>query len=115
MKELEKVLLLEVLKETKTRTELCVLFNLKDCNMRDKVREIALEYPIISHSKKKGYRLCNTDELLKTQDQNQINKEILELEHTINEINSRIVELVKRKRPLLKALKKLKGEAGEEL
>ncbi len=110
MKNNEKELLIELLQNQTTRTELCVLLKTNDCSARDRVREISLEQPIISHSKAKGYRICNVEKLKFKNNHDEIKNEILELEHTINEINSRIRELAKRRIPILKALKELKEQ-----
>lgn len=104
-----KELLLEKLLEGKqTKQELSILYNTTDRYIRMKVEEISKEYPVISHSKAKGYRISNVDQLLQENNTNHINSEIEELECCINEINSRIKELHKRKMPLLMALQKLK-------
>ena len=104
-----KELLLEKLLEGKqTKQELSILYNTSDRYIRMKVEEISKEYPVISHSKAKGYRISNVDQLLQENNTNHINSEIEEIELCINEINSRIKELHKRKMPLLMALQKLK-------
>lgn len=104
-----KELLLEKLLEGKqTKQELSILYNTSDRYIRMKVEEISKEYPVISHSKAKGYRISDVDKLLEKNNTNHINSEIEEIECCINEINSRIKELHKRKMPLLMALQKLK-------
>ena len=105
MKDNEKQLLIELLQQERTRSELCALLVLTDSSMRTEVSDLACEYPVISYSTKKGYRICDVDKVLKTQDQDKINEEIKEIRHTINELNSRIKQLKKRQRPLIKALK----------
>ena len=102
-------LLIEKLLEGKqTKQELSVLYNVTERKIRMDIAEISMEYPVISHSKAKGYRISNVDQLLKENNTNHINSEIEEIELCINEINSRIKELHKRKMPLLMALQKLK-------
>lgn len=114
-KQFESDLLEPLLTKNYTRQELCILYKMRDSNMRQEVARISLQYPVISHSKKKGYRICDVDKVLKSQDQDKINEEIKEIKHTINELNSRIKQLKKRQKPLIKALKILtKGEKINE-
>lgn len=104
-----KELLFEKLLEGKqTKQELSILYNITERHVREEIAEISLKYPVISHSKAKGYRISNVDQLLQENNTNHINSEIEEIELCINEINSRIKELHKRKMPLLMALQKLK-------
>lgn len=103
-----KSYLLNDLKERNyTREELVNKYGKTDSAIREEVGRISMFYPIISHSKKKGYRICNVKELLEENDTNHINSEIEELKHTINELNSRIKMLKKRQRALIGALKVL--------
>ena len=100
--------LLDDLKSRKcTRQELSVLYNVSDRNIRKEIAEISLHYPVISHSKSKGYRISNVDQLLKENDTNKIASEIEEIKHCLNEINSRVKMLKKRQRALIGALKVL--------
>ena len=110
MKDNEKQLLIELLQQERTRSELCALLVLTDSSMRTEVSELACEYPVISYSTKKGYRICNTKKLVKEKNINNINQEIIELRHTLAEINSRIKKLKKRMRPLIASLKVLEKE-----
>lgn len=95
-----------------TKQELCSIYNFKDRELRREIAEISMHYPVVSHSKAKGYRISNVKKLLEENDTNHINSEIDELKHTINELNSRIKMLKKRQRALIGALKVL--EKGVE-
>lgn len=100
--------LLDDLKARKcTKQELSVLYNVTERNIRKEIAEISLHYPVISHSKSKGYRICNVDQLLKENNKNKISSEIEELQQCLNEINSRVKMLKKRQRALIGALKVL--------
>jgi uncharacterized coiled-coil protein SlyX len=113
MKDNEKQLLIELLQQERTRSELCALLVLNDSSMRKEVSELACEYPVISYSTKKGYRICDTKKLIKENNQKEIELEINELRHTLAEINSRIKKLKKRMRPLIASLKVLEREVAK--
>lgn len=104
----KKMMLMYLLERKYTKQELSDLYNINQRNVRQNIKELSEEYPVISHSKAKGYRISNVYRLLKENNTNHIDSEIEEIEHCINELNSRINELHKRKIPLLKALEKLK-------
>ena len=104
----DSYLLDDLLERKCTKQELSVLYNINERNIREEISKISMHYPVISHSQTKGYRICNVDEVLKSNSFNKINSEIEEIEHCIKEINSRIKELHKRKMPLLMSLQKLK-------
>lgn len=103
----ESFLLDDLMERKCTKQELSVLYNVTERNIRKEIAEISLHYPVIAHSKAKGYRICNVKALLEENDRNHINSEIEEIEHTLNEINSRIKMLKKRQRALIGALKVL--------
>ena len=114
MKDNEKNLLIELLQQERTRGELCALLVLYDSSMRTEVSDLACEYPVISYSTKKWYRICNTKKLVEEKNVNNINQEIIELRHTLAEINSRIKKLKKRMRPLIASLKVLEREIAQD-
>lgn len=103
-----KSYLLNDLKERNhTRAELCMKYGKSDSAIRDEVFRISMFYPVISHSAKVGYRISNVKALLEENDEVKIAWEKQELQHSINELNSRIKMLKKRQRALIGALKVL--------
>lgn len=103
----ESILIEPLLEKRYSRKELCLLFGFKDRNLRKEIAEISMDYPVISHSKKQGYRISNVKALLKENDRNHINSEMEEIRYVIAELNSRIKMLKKRQRALIGALKVL--------
>lgn len=97
-----------------TKQELKELYKFSERYVRDEISRISMFYPVISHSKTKGYRICNVKKLLEEDNEVNINNEINEISHTLNEINSRIRMLKKRQKPLIGALKVLEKRTNNE-
>lgn len=95
-------LLLKLLEVKRNRAELKQLLNLADSNIRERISICAYDYPIISYSTSKGYRIPKRIEDLTDE---QLNFEIEEVQHTLNEIQSRIKCLQMRMKPLIAYLK----------
>lgn len=106
--------LLDVLKTGKnyTRQELSEIYGQHDTSTRQEIGLISMYYPIISYSTKKGYRMVDVKKLLEEKDQDKIEYEKGEIQHTLNEINSRIKMLKKKQKPLIAALKVLEKVEG---
>lgn len=78
-----------------TKEYLCNVLGIGDREVRKIISKLAFEIPIVSLSNQKGYFLA-TDETC-----------IEDIEHQINDLNSRIKFLKERKKPLFKLWKKL--------
>lgn len=84
-----------------TKQELSVKYNLDERSIRRIIQEISYYFPVISFSSTKGYYIPTLDENTNT-------KEILEdLQHTINEHQSRIGELKRKMKPLIAMIKEM--------
>ncbi len=70
-----------------TRKELVAKTGMKDRVIRDKISNLKLKKPIIYNSQTKGYRLTKK---LSTLNREQLIEEILEVQHSRNDIVSRI-------------------------
>lgn len=82
-----------------TKQELSVKYDLDERTIRRIVQKISYYFPVVSFSSKKGYYIPILDENANT-------KEILEdLQHTINEHQSRINELKRKMKPLIATIK----------
>lgn len=101
----ESFLLDDLLERKCSKQELSILYNVTERNIRKEIAEISLHYPVIAHSKAKGYRISNVKKLLEENDRNHINSEMDEIRYVIAELNSRIKMLKKRQRALIGALK----------
>lgn len=110
----ESILVEPLLEKRWSKEELCSIYNLKDRELRRTITEISMHYPVVSHSKAKGYRISNVEKLLQENNVNHINSEIEELQHCVNELNSRIQMMKKRQKALISALKVLEKGAKDE-
>lgn len=82
-----------------TKEELSIKYDLDERTIRRIVQKISYYFPVISFSSVKGYYIPTLDENTNT-------KEILEdLQHTINEHQSRINELKRKMKPLIATIK----------
>ena len=91
-------LLLKAKKEFVTKAEIGAYLGVKnERTVRDIISFLATKKPIISNSTGAGYKLALTVEDLE------------EVEHTWKEIDSRVEELNKRKKPLIEFYEKAKG------
>lgn len=112
MKKEEKHPILKAIPYTRkiTRKELQSILNMDDRIIRDLINKARKDTAIISSSKEKGYRRarpidkCTRDELL---------LEYNEILHCIREINSRIDDFKKQKRPLIAYLKVVEKELNK--
>lgn len=98
-----------LLQTKKTRQELKNILGIADSNVRENIAICSYYYPVISYSQSKGYRIAEKIENLTSED---LDLELEEVEHTLNEINSRIVCLKKRMKPLI-AYKKMAEKLKE--
>lgn len=96
--------ILETLKNTNENVpyfELCNIMNTSKRTVRRELSEIALFYALISlsDSNKGGHRIaCNLE---KTSDIEQIKSDLIDVEHMIRELKSRILVLQRRMKPLI--------------
>lgn len=79
-----------------TRKELENRTGLTDRQIRMQISKLKETIPVISHSKGKGYRLARDFQDFNTS--NEAREELAEVEHCINEINSRKRSLDKTKK-----------------
>ena len=83
----------------KTKEELMELLNVStERSVREIIAECSMFYPIIACSNQKGYRRAKDISNLNGAE---LDKEIEEVEHQINEIKSRITCLKKKLKPLI--------------
>ena len=108
------VLIEPLLEKNCTKQELKDNFNFLDRRLREKISEISMFYPVIAHSRKKGYRISNIERLLNENSVDHIKSEIEEIKVCLHEINSRIKFLKKRQKPLIAALKVLEKRINNE-
>ena len=96
--------ILETLKNTNENVpyfELCNIMNTSKRTVRRELSEIALFYALISlsDSNRGGHRIaCNLE---KTSDIEQIKSDLIDVEHMIRELKSRILVLQRRMKPLI--------------
>lgn len=108
------ILIEPLLEKRYSKKELSLLYGFKDRNLRNEISEISMFYPVISHSRKNGYRISNVEKLLNENNIDHINSEIEEIKVCLHEINSRIKFLKKRQKPLIAALKVLEKRINDE-
>lgn len=96
--------ILETLKNTNENVpyfELCNIMNASKRTVRRELSEIALFYALISlsDSNRGGHRIaCNLE---KTSDIEQIKSDLIDVEHMIRELKSRVLVLQRRMKPLI--------------
>ena len=83
-----------------TKQELMALFNTGERQVRDIISTLSQQSPIIATSDKKGYKLA-----YKVTD-------LDDVEHTLAELDSRIEELEKKKKPLLQWRELVRQKVG---
>lgn len=81
-------------KETQYKEELCYKYTYSERAMRMILSEISFYYPVIATSDKRGYRIA-TDE----------GDDVVDVQHTVNELLSRCKQLNKKCKPLIAFLK----------
>lgn len=108
-------LLLNLLKETRTKEELCDLLGKGNRAVRTLIAECSMYFAVISYSKSAGYRLAKPISELNTIEE--LENELQELQSVANEIESRKKMLSKRQKHLIANIKviqkKLKEAKGE--
>lgn len=87
------------------------MFGISERIARYEISKISMYYPVVSISSKKGYRLAKPIDRLESFE---LEKEVEEVNHVLNELKSRITQLKAKMKPLIVwksiAEKKLKGE-----
>lgn len=82
-----------------TKEEIGKQLNIEsDRVIRDLIAQCSMHYPVIATSNKKGYRRAKSIEIL---DDIELENEIEEVSHQINELRSRVACLKKRMKPLV--------------
>ena len=84
----------DLTKETQYKEDLCLKYKYSERAIRMILREISFYYPVIATSDKRGYRIA-TDE----------DDDVVDVQHTVNELLSRCTQLKKRCKPLIAFLK----------
>lgn len=85
--------IIELLKEgNQYKNDLREKFKYTERGIRRVLSEISFYYPVIAHSKNKGYRIASDDDLVEAQ-------------HTINELLSRCKEIKRKCKPLVAYIK----------
>jgi hypothetical protein len=87
-----------------TREEMQRLTKLDDRTIRNHYEEISMLYGLLSNSKEAGTRLVNMD----LEDANDIEREINEIQHSLNELTTRYEKIRAKKRALIACQKVLK-------
>lgn len=82
-------------------------YNYSERGIRNEIQRISMFFPVISCSRRKGYRIINVEETIKN---NKQQEEINEINLTLHELNCRIKQLKKRMKPLIAAKKVLEKE-----
>lgn len=107
--------LIEPLKQrTYTRSELCSILGCRDVEAREEVRKVAMFYPVVSHSSKKGYYIVDVEKLINKGNVENIINEIGNLQASLNEDQSRIRALKRRMRAKIAAKKVLEKYLNEQ-
>lgn len=96
---------------TITRDELQFMLACSDAQARHEIAEISMYYPVLSSSKRKGYRMAKNIDTLTTVEE--MTEEYEVVNQSINEILSRIDVLNKKLKPLI-AYQKVLGKKINE-
>ena len=81
-------------KETQYKEDLCLKYKYSERAIRMILSEISFYYPVIATSDKRGYRIA-TDE----------GDDVVDVQHTVNELLSRCKQLKRKCKPLIAFLK----------
>ena len=81
-------------KETQYKEDLCLKYKYSERAIRMILSEISFYYPVIATSDKRGYRIA-TDE----------DDDVVDVQHTVNELLSRCKQLKRKCKPLIAFLK----------
>lgn len=82
-------------KETQYKEELCYKYSYSERAIRMILSEISFYYPVIATSDRRGYRIATDDE----------GDDVVDVQHTINELLSRCKQLKRKCKPLIAFLK----------
>lgn len=82
-------------KETQYKEELCYKYSYSERAMRMILSEISFYYPVIATSDRRGYRIATDDE----------GDDVVDVQHTVNELLSRCKQLKRKCKPLIAFLK----------
>ena len=99
--------------QPRTREELAEILNASDREVRNRVAELSMHYPVIATSDRAGYRRAK---LIENLNQEQLQEEIEAVEHQLNELKSRVACLKKKMKPLvawLRVAEKQQVKVGE--
>lgn len=98
--------------EPLTKEELCAKLHIEsDRAIRDVIAQCSMHYPVIATSNKRGYRRAKSIDTLAGAD---LEKEIEEVEHQLNELKSRVTCLKKRMKPLVAWLSIARKRANQK-
>lgn len=100
----ESELLEDLLLGTCFKEDLRSKYNYSERGVRTELQRISMFYPVVSCSRRKGYRIVNVEEAIENKKQQE---EINEINLTLHELNCRIKQLKKRMKPLIAAKKVL--------
>lgn len=84
----------DLMKETQYKEDLCLKYKYSEREIRKILSEISFYYPVIATSDKRGYRIA-TDE----------DDDVVDVQHTVNELLSRCKQLKRKCKPLIAFLK----------
>lgn len=104
------VLVEPLLKEICNKEDLMFTYNYSERGVRKEIQEISMFFPVISYSKQKGYRIIDVEKCI---NEEICLEEIQEINCVINELQSRIVMLKKKMKPLIACKKVLEKRIKE--
>lgn len=104
------VLVEPLLKENWIKEDLMFTYNYSERGVRKEIQEISMFFPVISYSKQKGYRIIDVEKCI---NEETCLEEIQEINCVINELQSRIVMLKKKMKPLIATKKVLEKRIKE--
>lgn len=84
----------DLTKETQYKEDLCLKYKYSERAIRMTLSEISFYYPVIATSDRRGYRIA-TDE----------GDDVVDVQHTVNELLSRCKQLKRKCKPLIAFLK----------
>ena len=84
----------DLTKETQYKEDLCLKYKYSERAIRMILSEISFYYPVIATSDRRGYRIA-TDE----------DDDVVDVQHTVNELLSRCKQLKRKCKPLIAFLK----------
>jgi len=93
------------------KQDLQKMFNISERKVRLQISKISMYYPVISKSCQKGYRLAKPIDTLNKED---LQLEVKEVNHVLKELQSRVIQLKAKMKPLI-AWKKVAEKKLEEM